>query len=253
MAGPTDGVPPLTGAAQRLVHDGLQACPYLPGRVARMPLWRQLRRLTLDEADDRFGRSERRVGGCLYRTECPSCSACEGLRIPVATFAPSKSQRRVLRRWEGRARVEIAYPAVSPTHLQLFRRHKDERSLRHEGDEEMTAEGYAGWLVNSCTPTIEMRYFHDGALVGVGVLDLGRTSASSVYFYFDPDFAHLSPGTYSALQEIELCRRTGREHLYLGLWVADSPHLAYKADFRPHERNRDGDWRPAGAPPATGR
>ncbi len=48
---------------------------------------------------------------------------------------------------------------------------------------------------------------------------------------------------YSALQEIELCRRTGRDHLYLGLYVPDSRHLAYKADYSPHERLRDGDWR----------
>lgn len=208
-----------------------------------MPLWRQLRRLTLDETDTRLARAERRVGTCLYRTQCPTCAACEGLRIPVATFRPSKSQRRVARKWEGQ-RVELAPATLSARHLALYRRHKDERGLRQPGDEEMTPEGYVGWLVQSCTLTIEMRYFHGDVLVGVGVVDLGRTAASSVYFYFDPDYAHLSPGTWSALQEIELCRRTGREHLYLGLWVGDSPHLAYKADFRPHERLRDGDWRP---------
>jgi arginyl-tRNA--protein-N-Asp/Glu arginylyltransferase len=228
------------------VHDGLQACPYLEGRVARMPLWRQLRRLTLDETDARFARSERRVGTCLYRTECPACSACEGLRIPVATFRPTKSQRRVARKWEGRSRVELGPPTLSARHLDLFRRHKNERGLRKEDDEEIGAEGYVGWLVQSCTLTIEMRYFHDDALVGIGVVDLGRRAASSVYFYFDPDFGHLSPGTWSVLQELELCRRTGREHLYLGLWVEQSPHLAYKADFGPHERLRDGDWRPSG-------
>jgi arginyl-tRNA--protein-N-Asp/Glu arginylyltransferase len=219
-------------------------CPYLPDRVARMPLWRQLRRLTLDETDTRFGRAERRVGACLYRTQCPTCQACEGLRVSVPDFRPSKSQRRVARKWEGAGRVELTYPTVSAQHLTLYRRHKQERGLRQADDEEMSAEGYQGWLVHSCTLTVEMRYFHGDHLVGIGVVDLGRTAASSVYFYFDPDFGHLSPGTWSVLQELELCRRTGREHLYLGLWVGDSPHLAYKADFHPHERLRDGDWRP---------
>ncbi len=234
----------MTGP-QRLVHDGLQTCPYLPERVARMPLWRQLRRLTLDETDGRFARAERRVGVCLYRTECPACTACQGIRVPVATFVPTRSQRRVARKWEGVGRVELAPATLTARHLELFRRHKHERGLRQEGDEEMTPEGYVGWLVQSCTFTVEMRYFHGDELVGVGIVDLGRTAASSVYFYFDPSFSHLSPGTWSVLQELELCRRTGREHLYLGLWAEGSPHLEYKADFGPHERLRDGDWRPS--------
>lgn len=228
---------------QKLVYDGLQSCPYLPGQVARMPLYRQLRHLTLDESDRRFANSERRVGTCLYRTACPTCHACEGLRVPVATFRPSKSQRRVRARWEGHGRVEIGPPAFDDAHLALFNKHKQQRGLTDD-DEGMDAVGYVGWLVSSCMLTVEMRYFYDDVLVGVGVLDLGRRSASSVYFYFDPDRADLSPGVYSALEEIDFCRRTGREHLYLGLYVADCRHLVYKAQYRPHERLVDGDWRP---------
>lgn len=229
---------------QKLVYDGLQSCPYLEGQVARMPLYRQLRRLTLEEADQRFAAAERRVGTCLYRTACPTCTACEGIRIPVDAFAPSRSQRRVLKRWEGHERVQIGPPTFSPELLALFNRHKQERGLATDGDGEMTPLGYVSWLVQSCTLTLEMRYFYDDDLVGVGIVDLGRTSASSVYFYFDPDRGELSPGTYSCLREIELCRRTGREHLYLGLYVADCRHLSYKSDFHPHERLVDGDWRP---------
>jgi arginine-tRNA-protein transferase len=88
-----------------------------------------------------------------------------------------------------------------------------------------------------------MRYYYDDELVGVGVVDLGLTAASSVYFYFDPERADLSPGVYSVLQEIELCRASGREHLYLGLFVQDCRHLSYKADYAPHERLIHGEWR----------
>lgn len=231
---------------QKLVYDGLQSCPYLPGRVARMPLYRQLRRLTLDETDARLFQSERRVGVCLYRTACPTCSACEGIRVPVATFQPSRSQRRVAKRWEGHARIEIGPPSLTDDKLALFNRHKQERDLATGDDAEMSSLGYASWLVYTCTLTVEMRYYYDDVLVGVGIVDLGRTAASSVYFYFDPDRADLSPGVFSVLQELELCRRTGREHLYLGLFVADCSRLAYKGDYRPHERLVDGDWRTFG-------
>lgn len=231
--------------AQKLVYDGLQACPYLEGKVARMPLYRQMRRLTLEETDERLHNAERRVGTCLYHTACPTCQACEGIRIPVARFSPSKSQRRVARRWEGRGRVEIGPVTLTDEKLALFNRHKRERGLASP-DEEMTPLGYASWLVHSCLLTMEMRYYHDDRLVGVGVVDLGRRSASSVYFYFDPDASDLSPGTWSVLQELELCRSTGRDWLYLGLYVADCRSLAYKSDFKPHERLVDGAWREFG-------
>ena len=84
-----------------------------------------------------------------------------------------------------------------------------------------------------------------GRLVGVGILDLGRTSVSSVYFYFDPspEIAPYAPGNYSALQEIAFCQDTGREYLYLGLYVEDCDRLNYKARYKPHERLQSGNWR----------
>lgn len=226
----------------RLMHDEPQPCPYLPEQVARMPLYRQPRPLTLDEADRRFANSERRVGTCLYHTACPSCTACEGLRIPVDAFRPSRSQRRVLNRWRDHARIEIGPPLYTAERLALFNRHKHERGLAGEEGAAMDALGYASWLVYSCVFTVEMTYWYDDQLVGVGIVDLGREGASSVYFYFSPDHADLSPGTFSVLQEIEFCRRSGRKWLYLGLYVADCRHLAYKADFSPHERRVGGVW-----------
>jgi arginine-tRNA-protein transferase len=232
--------------AQTLLYDGLQSCPYLPGRVARLPLYRQDRRLNLDETDARFATAERRVGAALYHTACPTCRACEGLRIDVGQFAPSKGQRRVLAKWERDTRVEIGTPTVTDAKLDLYNRHKQARGLSDPDDIAMTPLGYSAWLVSSCFLTVEMRYWWRDRLVGVGIVDLGRTAASSVYFYFDPDpeVARLSPGVFSVLREIALCRATGRQHLYLGLYVEDCRHLTYKAEYRPHERLRDGDWRP---------
>ena len=231
-------------ADEKLVYDGVQECPYLPEREARMPLYRQLRPLDPDEADARFALGERRVGRALYRTQCVACEACEPLRVPVATFKPSKSQRRVLRRWQDpEVRIEVGPATYSEEKLALFNRHKATRGLQRS-DAAMTPAGYVGWLVYSCFATLEMRYLWGDRLVGVGVLDVGRSAMSSVYFYFDPEVSDLSPGVFSVLQELELCRRTGRDHLYLGLYVEDCRHLAYKADYGPHERLVGGEWRP---------
>lgn len=227
-----------------LVYDGLQRCPYLPGKVARMPLYRQLRRLAPNETDARFANAERRVGHALYRTACPTCTACKGIRVPVDGFTPTKSQRRVARRWKD-VRIEVGEPAYSPAKLELFNRHKRERGLHNPEEPEMTAVGYVGWLVHSCVNTIEMDYYLDDKLIAVGILDVGDASASSVYFFFDPspEVSRLSPGVFSVLHEVDYCRQTGRSYLYLGLWVRDCQQLAYKAQYFPHERLEDGDWR----------
>jgi len=91
---------------------------------------------------------------------------------------------------------------------------------------------------------MEMRYYFDGALVGVGILDLGEVSASSVYYFFDPDqeISKLSPGVFSVMQELELCRSTGRKYLYLGLYVRGCRELSYKRNYYPHERVEQGTW-----------
>lgn len=107
----------------------------------------------------------------------------------------------------------------------------------------MSAEGYARWFVESCTATLEMRYVLRGRLVGVGILDVGRLDSSSVYFYFDPDESRRSLGTFSVLAECAWLRARGGRYHYLGLHVAASRHLAYKASFYPHERLVGGLWR----------
>lgn len=230
---------------QVLVYDGLQKCPYLEGKVARMPLFRQLRPLGWEAADERFASAERRVGRALYHTACPACRACQGIRIPVSSFVPTKSQRRVIARWPADGRVEIGPPTVTDEKVALFNLHKRSRGLAEPDDEPMDAASYLGWLAQSCFDTVEMRYRVGDRLVGVGVVDLGKVGASSVYFYFDPspEVARLSPGVFSVLHEIEWCRRTGREHLYLGLYVEGCERLDYKADYAPHERLVDGAWR----------
>ena len=87
-----------------------------------MPLFRQVRQLTLEEADERFAAAERRVGWALYHTECPKCDACEGIRVLVEEFRPSRSQRRVMKRWAAlgqRVRVEVGPVTWSDEKLHL--------------------------------------------------------------------------------------------------------------------------------------
>lgn len=233
----------------RLVWDQLEECPYLPDRTARLPLRLPMGVFTPEGFDRVLAGGERRSGRMVYRTECPGCTACQSLRVPVDRFVPTDSQRRVWRRNEGVLKVEVGPPRLTREHLDLYNRHKLERGLARR-DEPLTADGYRSWLVHTCVETLEVRYRLEDRLVGVSILDFGRRAASSVYHYFDPDESRRSIGVYSVLREIELCRRAGQSWYYLGYYVGDCRHLAYKASYWPHQRRVDGRWLEFAAPGA---
>lgn len=225
----------------RVVWDQVEECPYLEGQVARLPLRMPMAPVSPDEFDRMLETGERRSGRMVYRTQCPTCTSCEPLRVPVRRFRPTASQRRVLRRNEGQVRMEIGAPELTWERLQMYNRHKRERGLA-QGDEPLTAIGYRTWLMDTCTDTREIRYVVGGKLAAVSILDFGRSSASSVYHYFDPDQGRRSLGVYSALKEIELCGLLGLEWYYLGFYVAKCDRLNYKATYWPHQRRVDGRW-----------
>jgi arginine-tRNA-protein transferase len=199
-------------------------------------------RLTGEDFDVLLSEGDRRAGPVLYRTECPSCTACEALRIPVERLVLTKSQRRVFRLNERDIRIEVGDPISSPERVTLYNRHRDERGLaRSEGP--INAAEYHLQYVESCVETREVRYLLDDQLIAVSILDIGERSASSVYHYFDPSFGRRSLGVYSVLKEVELCRSWGMDWYYLGLWVGECASLAYKSIYHPHQRRRDGVWR----------
>lgn len=234
---------------EQIVHDEVEPCPYLPARMARMPLRWQFRGMGPAEFDRSLAAGDRRVGRMLYRTRCPTCSACEPIRIPVDSFRPRKSQKRVWKRNRD-VRIETGPATFTPEKLALYNRHKLERGLSRN-EQPMTRRGYEGWFVQSCTRTIEMRYLVGDKLLGVGILDVGERDTSSVYFYFDPDEHKRSLGTFSVMMEVAWLRSQGGRYHYLGLFVEDCQHLLYKANFHPHERRVGDDWRRVREPGAT--
>lgn len=54
--------------------------------------------------------------------------------------------------------------------------------------------------------TFHQKYYVDDQLIAVGVLDILPKCVSSVYLMYDPDYAFLSLGTYTALREIALVK-----------------------------------------------
>lgn len=227
-----------------VVVDEEEPCPYLPGKTARRPLRIPIRPLTRAELDGRLEIGDRRSGPFLYNQRCNACSACEPLRIDVREIELSRAQKRVERAGARAILTEVGDPIVDPERVALFAKHEELRGLRQR-ERALDAHEYARFLVESSAPSFEIRYrlASTGALLGVAITDRGASSLSAVYTYYDPDHARLSPGVYSILTQLRLCREWGIRWLYLGLAIGESPHMRYKLDWLPHERRIDGAWK----------
>jgi leucyl-tRNA---protein transferase len=224
-----------------VVFDYPHPCSYLPDRTARLPYRHPLTKLSPELFDQRLAEGDRRSGIYLYRTECPACRACQPIRLDVTKFRPDATQRRMQRKGDQLLTGRIGKPIVDRNRVRLFNLHRDGRRLGTE-DDAIDEESYAGFLTQTCCDTLELSYWQEDRLVAVAIADAGRESLSAVYCFYDPAFRALSLGTYSVLRHVELCRETKRRYLYLGFFIAESPHMSYKARFRPHERLVDGRW-----------
>jgi len=227
-----------------VVADEITCCPYIEGERARLPLRLPLRSLRWAEWDRHLAAGDRRHGPVLYRPSCPGCAACEAIRIDVPAFSFSRNHRRLLRRTGALVSVEVARPQLSAGRISLYEKHLEGRGLRLADHTPMTPARYRSFLVESCCDSIELRYTLGDRIVGVAITDRGARALSAHYTYYDPELEHLGLGTFSILTQIELCRRWGLDHLYLGLYIEQNASMRYKARFRPHERLLRGQWRP---------
>lgn len=224
-----------------VVFDMPHPCSYLPGRTARLPYRLPLEKLTPEQFDERLSQGDRRNGVHLYRTNCPSCRCCEPIRLDVNRFRPDATQRRMQRRGDALLETRIGPAVVDDERVRLFNLHRDTRGLALD-DSSIDETAYADFLTDTCCDTVEFSYWHQDRLVAAAIADTGDRAVSAVYCYYDPTFKLLSLGTYSVLRHVEFCRSTNRPYLYLGFFIAQSPHMSYKARFRPHERLINGLW-----------
>jgi arginine-tRNA-protein transferase len=86
----------------------------------------------------------------------------------------------------------------------------------------------------------------------VSIVDVLSDGISAVYTYYEPE-PGTSYGTYSVMWQVEQVRLLKLAHLYLGYWIAESPKMAYKSQFQPHQLLRDGRWQDAAPADPSGR
>uniref|UniRef100_A0A8C2XRW8 Arginyl-tRNA--protein transferase 1 n=1 Tax=Cyclopterus lumpus TaxID=8103 RepID=A0A8C2XRW8_CYCLU len=121
-------------------------------------------------------------------------------------------------------------PPDKPSESQ-FRRFLCDSPLEAEHSPDGPEVGYGSF---------HQQYWLDGRIVAVGVIDILPTCVSSVYFYYHPDFASLSLGSYSALREIAFTRQLQKQspklsYYYLGFYIHSCPKMRYKGQYRPSD------------------
>ncbi|MCS6809320.1 MAG: arginine-tRNA-protein transferase [Bacteroidota bacterium] len=165
------------------------------------------------------------------------------LRIRLADFTLSHSQRRVLRK---NSDVHVHFQPIQLTneHRTLFEQHKQrftENQPESLQDFLSPEPAITPCLAYECRVLDASRT----SLLAVSFLDIGDESLSSVYAMFDPRHARRSLGIYTLLCEIAYAQHLGKKYLYLG-YAYDVPSFYdYKKHFAAVEYyNWRGEWLP---------
>ena len=180
----------------------------------------------------------RRNGNILYNMHCRKCTACVPIRIAPEEFTPNRSQKRAWRKNRDLT-VSISPLSCSRENLALLEKFLAVRYPTHNSS---ALDYYNGFFLNHITSTVEISYRIGPRLVGVSVVDLSTAWLNIVFYYFDPDEAGRSPGTFNILHIIDFCLREKIEYVYLGYWIRDVRQMAYKANFKPHYLLRGTTW-----------
>jgi arginine-tRNA-protein transferase len=197
-------------------------------------------------------RGWRRSGTTIYKADITKSCCCQyTIRLDTREFTPSKSMKKVVRKfgnsiaeadiepcdafitWEdsdlfvksigtaelGKLRVVLEPSSFAQDSFELWRLYQSQihndtpdKCISLLAYKTVSKKSYKSFLVESPLTQIEstgfsfgsfhQKYYLNGMLIAVAVIDILPSCISSVYFFYHPDHASKSLGVYSALREI---------------------------------------------------
>jgi arginine-tRNA-protein transferase len=221
------------------------ACSYLENKMSTSLFADPSIAMTNQIYDRLINFGFRRSGSFVYTPNCPYCSACQSVRVPVASFSPNRSQRRA-----NQQNVDLKIirkpAAFEQEHFELYRRYLH---TRHSGSsmENPGPDDYMNFLSSDWSNT----YFYEfrdtgksGKLNAVAVADNLTNGLSAVYTFYDPNEAKRSLGKFAILRLIEFAKEQKLDWFYLGYWIDGCQKMQYKSEYQPAEIFYNGHWKP---------
>ena len=189
----------------------------------------------LQSSESLIQRGFRRFGKMYFRPICPDCNECKSIKIDAKNYVFSKSARRIIRKANA-IRQYLQKPTLTKEHLKLFEKYHLYMSEKKGWQYSQTSPDhyYNSFVMGHEDFGYEVLYFDEDKLIAVDLIDILQEGISSIYFYYDPQYAKFSLGKLSLYQQILFAQNTQRRWIYLGYYVKDCPSLAYKAQYKPY-------------------
>ena len=198
MTKPEDSDTPKTIKLYKTLQ---QPCAYIDGQLSTSIVPDPTMQMTHHCYEQLAEQGFRRSGDEVYKPDCPQCSACRPIRIPIP-YSPNRSQKRTSKLNQNLS-SRLLTPEFNPEHFDLYTRYLKARHAKSQMAE-TSQENYQEFLISSWCKSIFIEFREEEKLLAVAVTDVFQQALSAVYTFFDPDLPRRSLGTYCVLNQLAL-------------------------------------------------